>query len=184
MVNLANKRFTILGLQGSGKSTFAKWIVKQNPKALVFDTVKEYPNNVNRYIPVKSHGPTLVDECERCIERLLLKNKRFDMFVIDEANRIAPSKKPLPPNLGALNDQNRHYGIALGMVARRPTQLHTDFLDLAHFLFIFQLSGPHDVMALERIEKGLGNAAKTLPPYHFLLVNENRQYQVMPPIKP
>jgi DNA helicase HerA-like ATPase len=181
-VNLHEKRFVILGLQGSGKSTLAKYLARQNPKSLVFDIIGEY-QGLNRYVPKQKQGIALQTELELCINRLLLKNlQRFDTFIIDEANRVAPSKKPLTPSLLMLNDQSRHFGLSLGTIARRPSQLNTDLMDLAHYLFIFTLSGWHDKQYLNKISVGLGDEAQTLEPYHFIMVDPVRKYWHMNPI--
>jgi hypothetical protein len=45
----------------------------------------------------------------------------YSLFIIDEANRFCPPKpKLLPAAVADLNDQNRHYLMSVGYVARRP----------------------------------------------------------------
>lgn len=181
-INLHEKRFVILGLQGSGKTTLAKYIAKQNPRHLVFDVIGEY-QGFNRYLPREKQGQGLISEFEICANKLLLKNlHRFNMLIIDEANRIAPCKKPMPSTLLMLNDQHRHYGLSLGVIARRPSQLNTDLIDLAHYMFVFLLSGWHDVLYLNKIAQGLGDTVRTLKPYEFVVVTPTRQFTIHKPI--
>ena len=105
------------------------------------------------------------------------------MFGIDECNRYCPNRKPLPDQVGVLNDFNRHYRIATGYIARRPTQLNTDLIELSHYLVFFRLMGKNDYRYMEDIADGLGDAVRALPKFHYVLVDEARDYQVCKPVK-
>ncbi len=183
-IDLKGKRVCIFGLQGSGKSNLAALILKQyGQSALIYDTLAEYKDELEywRYVP-KNRG----DQAElSAIVRLALKTRRWRMIVIDEANRYCPSKPaPLPQAISDLNDWCRHkqYDIIPVYIARRPVQLNQDLTELASHLFIFNLAGKNDVQYLNDLKAGLGDAAQGLKQYHFIVVNERREYQVLKPI--
>lgn len=184
---LSNKRFVILGLQGSGKSVLAWHIVSQTKNALVYDVHHEY-RGLNRYLVSIKHCDRRVKndagltELEMVIRKVVLESGKVRMFVIDEANRYCPNKYPLPASVLTLNDDNRHEGIALGVIARRPAQLHSDLIELAHYLFIFRLPGKADYKTLEDIASGLGDTVRGLKDYEFVVVDPGRGFKVHPPI--
>lgn len=183
--NLQKRRFVILGLQQTGKSYLAKYILKQEPRHLIYDVLHEH-QGFNRYlVDERQYSPEAVTELNLLIKQVILVNKpsKLRLFIIDEANRYCPPKpKPLPEQVRELNDFSAHYDLAFGTIARRPTQLHNDLVELAHYLFVFQLSGKNDFTYLEALSKGLGEAVKGLKPHYFVIINPNRSYQVHEPI--
>jgi hypothetical protein len=188
MVDLSNKRFVILGLQGSGKTTQAKHILKSVKNHIVYDVHHEY-TGFNRYLvqyrqvrkPGDNKDPAIA-ELNSFVSQCVLLPGQIRLFVLDEANRYCPNKYPLPSSILTLNDDNRHERIAFGVVARRAAQLHTDLVELAHYLFVYRLTGKNDYKYLEDIAEGLGDAVRALKDYHYVQVNPDRSFQVMPPV--
>lgn len=181
--DLTNKRFVILGLQGSGKSYFARGLLQHEQASLVYDVLREY-TGFNRYIvKYRQHGKEGLDELNLLVSKVVIGSKRIKLFVIDEANRYCPPKPhPLPDSILELNDWQRHYGISFGVIARRPTQLHSDLVELAHYMFIFQLKGRNDLAYLDSIAGGLGDQVLALPQYQFVVVHPNHETEIQPPI--
>jgi DNA helicase HerA-like ATPase len=104
---------------------------------------------------------------------------------LDEANRFCPAKPaPLPPQIADFNDQCRHYGIAGGYVARRPSQLNQDLTELADYLFIFRLTGKNDLKYLSDLVSGLDDAVRSLRDHEFVKVNPDKSYVICEPVKP
>lgn len=182
-VDLVRKTFCIFGLRGTGKSTFANHIADQfGSTALVYDTLHEAPitSGYDIYQPKLRSSAA---ELEAIITRI--KVSQYDLFMIDEANRFAPSKPaPLPAELADLNDQCRHYGLTVGYIARRPCQLHQDLTELSDYLFIFHLKGNRDIRYLDEISGGLGDAVLSLTGFQFVLVLPDRSFRVQASITP
>ena len=180
-VDLVRKTFCCFGLRGSGKSTLAHHIAEQfGSKALVYDTLHEAPASAGYdiYQPKYRGNPA---ELEAIVIRI--RQSQYNLFMIDEANRFAPSKPaPLPVELADLNDQCRHYGMSVGYIARRPCQLHQDLTELSDYLFIFHLKGNRDIKYLGEISGGLGDAVLGLTGYQFVLVMPDRSFSVQAPI--
>jgi hypothetical protein len=178
MIDLTNKRLQIMGLQGSGKTQFAKHLLRLTPDHLVYDPMNEY-QGFTRYVPTLRNS---VEELNLCIERLVIPHKP-DLFIIDELNRYCPPKPtPLPTGVGELNDLSRHWGITWGGCFRRPSQVHTDLMELANYLVIFDLHGKNDGIYLDALLAGLGDAAGSLPRFHFALVTDCRTFEVHAPV--
>lgn len=182
MVNLANKTFAIFGLRGSGKSVMAHHLgTLYGKKALLYDTLNEFPeaSKYHKYIPEIRGDTTELS----VIAKAVMANRKYKMFIIDEANRYAPSKPhPLPQAIADLNDWHRHFDLSVGYIARRPVQLNQDLTELAEFLIIFNLKGRADLRFLEDINSGLGDTVVALKPFHFVIVDKNRQYEIYKPI--
>ena len=187
--DLKNKRFTILGLQGSGKSELSRQILKTEPAHLVYDVHHEYVG-MNRYLvehkqvanPGKSRDPAIA-ELNRVVSQIVLNTGKIRLFLADEMNRYCPSKYPLPASILRLNDDSRHEKIAFGVIARRAVQLNTDLLELAHYIFIFRLPGKNDRQYLEGMAEGLGDAVRELTDFSFMIVSPDRSYTVHPPLE-
>jgi len=185
--DLENKRFCIFGLQGSGKTELAKAIMKgvRVNTYLVYDVHHEYTGFTRylastRQVDRRNNNDPGVIELNNIIDRV---KSRIRLFVLDEANRFCPNHYPLPASILVLNDDQRHDKIAVGFVARRPVQLHTDLVELAHYLFIFRLTGRNDYKFLEDTAEGLGDQVKALKDYEFVIVDPGRRFAVHPPLK-
>lgn len=181
---MKGKRFAVLGLQGSGKTVLVKHILKGEPAHLIYDPLHEYTGgSFNRYLAThRQHSDEAIAEINLVINRVVMGTGKVRLLVIDEANRYCPSMKPLPAAVLDLNDFNRHYNIAFGIVARRPVQLHTDLIELAHYLFLFTLKGKNDTAYLDSLAPDLGDAVASLPQYHFIILDSARSYSVHSPI--
>lgn len=181
MLDLENKGFVIFGLPDGGKSTLANYILQQfGARAFVYDTLDEYPGE-----PFDSYSPKDrqdVFEFESII-RAVMNSRQYSLILIDEANRFCPSKpSPLPQVVADLNDWRAHFGIAVGYIARRPVQLNQDLTELSHYLFIFCLKGKNDIGYLNDLSDGLGDQVRQLQPYHFVVLDQLRNYQVYAPV--
>ena len=59
--------------------------------------------------------------------------------------------------------------MSLGIIARRPEQVHTDLVDLAHYIIVFHSDGHRTTNLLNDIHEGLGDAAIELGEYEYLV---------------
>jgi DNA helicase HerA-like ATPase len=192
-IDLSNVSFCILGVKKSGKSTLANIILNDTGNdALYYDTLGESPldSPFNFYVPKDRYS---VAELESVIAKITPQKGQdvntfipvYSMFIIDESNRFCPPKPhPLPPAVADLNDQNRHYLMSVGYVARRPSQLNSDLIELSDYLFIFRLTGKNDLIYLDATVKGLGDAVAKLEKFQFVLVHPDKHFQVCNALKP
>lgn len=147
----------MLGLQGSGKTTLVKHILDDVDRHIVYDPLGEY-DGYRRYIPTDLHSTA---ELDRFVERIVTPMQP-DLFVLDEANKYIDKNKETPKAVADLVDFSRHWGISWGCVARRPTQLHTDVRELAHYVFVFGLYGSNDRRLLNDWYSGMGDVVQGL----------------------
>lgn len=183
---LKGKAITVIGLKGSGKTVWVKYLLDSVKKHLIVDPMLEY-QGFRRYIPkFRSFGDAATLEIEMVAEELVVPKKgnkaKVDLFAVDEANRYCPARHPLSPVVMDINDFQRHWDLTTVWVARRPTQLNTDLVELSNWIVVFNLAGKNDHQYLNDLSDGLGDAVLELPKYHYMFVNESRQYEQMPPV--
>jgi len=179
--NVANLRWCCFGLPGSGKSTLVRALLRSEPAHLVVDPMREHAG-FNRYLPSsRQYSPESTSEFNLLVSRVIASGK-VRLLVVDEASRYFPARRPLPEGMAELNDLARHYGLGLGLVARRPVQLHTDLVELAHYLFVFRLAGRNDLLFCDAVSSGLAAAVRSLPEYHFVVVAPSREFVVSAPV--
>ena len=136
-IDLAEKRFAILGLPGSGKTILAKSILDSNPRHIVIDPNGEY-GGYRRWRPNRIGDSA---ELERFMIDVVIPWKP-DLLMLDESNMYIPrAPARLSPAFTMIANINRHLGISVGTIARRPSQIHTDLLELSSYLFVFNLPG-------------------------------------------
>lgn len=178
----------VFGLKKAGKSNWLQYVLDHHPELyrahLVHDICQEH-DTLNRYTPTHRRGEKAVEEFDQMASRLVVdapRKMRPELLVVEEISRIAPNGASPPESLYELIDLNRHYGVGVIGVARRPAQVHTDLVELASNLVIFQLTGKNDYRRLEQEVEGLGDAVRDLGKYEWVHVGPNRDYTVMSPV--
>ena len=187
-VTLKQSHTMVFGLKSAGKSNFVQWLLQAHPEMyqahLIYDVCREH-ESLNRYIPTHRRGDEAKEEMNQVLERMVLsmdRKRRPELVGIEEVSRFCGPRSPPPEALYDLIDLNRHYGVGLFGVARRPAQVHTDMVELAENLIIFQLTGKNDYRRLEEEVEGLGDAVRDLDPYEFVYVGPSREYWTCSPV--
>ena len=182
-LDLHEKITFISGLNGSGKTYFAQHAIIPNYKCIVHDPLKQYPKDqCDVYYPKSNIYPGITRDNENFL-KWIMKNQVYDLLIYEEASRTFPNGKPFFPGMRSFIDTYRHYNhMGLVFICRRPPQIQTDIPSLAHYLFCFGNKGSPDIQRLNAESEGLGDLVATLSNYEFVFVNQDRNYERVPPI--
>ena len=191
-----NKQVVVVGLRGTGKTTFSKWLLdtqKKTGMAIDFYANKDKDGKIkansgeyigyNRYAPTnKQYGDKLTAEFNSLMSAVIEAGK-VSMVVVDECNRIIPNRRALPNQVMELIDKSRGFertgttvkkGITVVWCARRIAQLHTDVVETADFVIAFKQTGKNDLSRLDEIYAGLGDEMRrkiTYSAHNFIITN-------------
>lgn len=187
-LNLFGQHTVILGLKGSGKSNLVAHILAQEQyrNNLVFDVTREHDEeHINRVMPDSRSGDAIKQQFDTVVRAFVTENDRSirpDLLVGEELSRYAPSSGATPDSLLDLIDLNRHYGTGFLGVARRAAKIDTNLTELADNLIIFRIAGKNDRSRLNAEAEGLGDAARELGRYEFIVVDKFRDWEVHAPV--
>lgn len=187
MINLQNKTFVVVGLKNTGKSYLIQnSILNSIPDNVVFDINGEYRNCENAKYVYKSnsrqYSQEMISEVDNFIEKMV-NVKKPQLVIFEEADQIAPNQRLTSSSLLHLNSTCRHFnkerGIALGFIVRRPADLSSKIIEIADYIFIFQLSGKNDLNYLDQLKTGLKDIMPQIESNHkFIVLDGARNYEV------
>jgi DNA helicase HerA-like ATPase len=181
--SLRGKQIGVFGMRGTGKTTWTKWLLRKFKKPVVFDPLNEYAD-FTRYVPeTREAGDELKAEFSHFWNTI--NRKRIGCMAVDEANRIAPNRETPSPALRDIIDLGRHESITYILIARRPTQITTDAVELVDYLVFFRLDGKNDIKYINDIKEGMGDAVAGLSGHKFVFYDRSDGvFRVHEPIKP
>lgn len=180
-LDLTGKRICVLGLQGSGKSYLAKYLMDRYKRIFIIDPMNEY-HNIDR--DKKRVRIVIKDEIIPDVVFDTIENTHLDLLIVDEMSRFAPSRRTINPRLRNFADVCRHPPTPttfLG-IARRPGQVFTDYIELAHYIFIFRLRGRNDSIWLANQATDLPTTVHGLKQFEFVCLYPDRTFKVMSPV--
>lgn len=188
-LNKEPQKITVCGYNGSGKTTLVRRLIEGfNGKVLVYDWHGEYKDmkgkNISYYIPkFKDSLEKRRVEFNEIIMTTFNNKKEFKLLVVDEANEYEPNKMQLTTASLDLYDNHRHYGQSIIWVCRRPTDLVSKLIEVAHLRIFFRLDGKNDLQYLDTLKKGLADIVSNLKPYEFCILDNFGVITTFNPIK-
>ena len=154
MTNFQGKKIAIFGIQGSGKTHMAKWLVRKHfKKAIVYKVTEDWDNEqVFRYSPKNKIGE--FEDFGKFVLRAA-KEGKIDCVVIDEADMFFRTNYDLSPDWNELILMHRHLNIAIVLISRRPQDIPTRIVESCHHLFIFKIEGANVFKKFSEIHKDI-----------------------------
>jgi len=186
-INLKSKTFVIAGLKNTGKTFLIKnAILNSIPNNVVYDLTGEYKGCKSaKYIynaTNRQYSQELIAEVDNFMEKMV-NVKKPELVIFEEADNILPNMRITSSALLHLNSTCRHFdnerGIAVGYVTRRLPDLNSKIVEIADYVFLFQLSGKNDLIYLEQLKKGLSEAMPQIEQNHkFIILDGARNFSV------
>lgn len=185
-IDLKGKHFMTFGKKNTGKSYFNNFLMSRASRPYAcFDPMEEHTDYSDKDVvirPTERRGDEAVNQLSEAIEFAVENRDEIGYMWVDEVNRFHSKGGQLTGPLADLIDYNAHYDMGVGMIARRPVQVHTDLRELADYTFIFRLSGVSDVRTLDDMAMGLGERVAALEPREFMCLFPDGHYEKMGPI--
>ena len=164
MLNIDNQKCAILGLQGSGKTYFAKQIVKENNyTVLVYSPhIHDFKDEPDNFIFYKYKD--FYADFERFVEHVieLGKKKEIDGVLIDEFDMLFKSNYDMKRNFTDLVTSHRHYNLFIIGISRRGQDIPTKFLESCKYVVSFALQGGNVRKKFNDLRDGFGEAILNL----------------------
>ena len=154
-MDFKNKKIAIFGVTGSGKTFFARRLLRFYRSPVIYTVHKEdfigAEDRGHLYVPPKENVLTDLDlVIERTMQ--LAKEGKVDALFIDEADMFFQSNMSMSPAFSDLNINHRHYGLALILISRRPQDMATRYVESCHYTFIFKLEGANAIQRFKEID--------------------------------
>ena len=165
-MDLKGKKMLIFGLNGSGKTVWAKKQIRDNFKQPLIwcnpEHIKDWDKEPRGFI----YSPTAMSEQGELLElkEFITGLKRvqtdttgnykpYDCVVFDDFDSIV-NRQSLPYELKDLNANNRVWkDLTVIFIIRRPEQLNTDIVETCHYLVAFAIEGENTLSKLKNISK-------------------------------
>jgi hypothetical protein len=186
-----DKRWVVVGKQGTGKTIFVKSLVHKYLSAkvgvLIIDPLSEYEIEKATIFRPENHSAPQA-EVELALKMLVVnpfiekQPKQYGFIVFEECTRYFPNRQPLPAYFGYLNDYARHVPVGMCFVGRRFSQMHTDISELAHVHIIYRQDGVNDLQRCDEMKKGLSERVENLKEYHYIELNEKGEISEHSPV--
>lgn len=161
MTDFRNLKTCIFGIQGSGKTHFARTMYRQFDRPLVFVVNKDdgWAELPRLYVYQADNRLQIKEEFAKFIKvahKWAMEGK-VDAIIIDEADLFFQTNWDLDPAMTDLVLNHRHIGkgVALWLVTRRPQDIPTKIVESSQFLIIFKLEGVNAIQRFREIHGDL-----------------------------
>lgn len=153
-MDFKGRKIDIFGIQGSGKTHFARRFIQNFKKPIVYGV---HPEDFERpdvkcYL-YKPKGD-VVAEFPTFFKNALsgAKRGRFDAIFIDEADMFFRENYELDKDMNDAVLNHRHYDLSLVFISRRPQDLPTRIVESSHYLIIFKQEGANAMKKFDDID--------------------------------
>jgi len=175
-----NKKTTIVGMNGTGKTEFAKYLARnvyERPAWVLVneDDYRNMPKNVLSVLLNDTSGKELNQTLGTLFE--LAKENKIDAVVVDELDLFATNDSDLDkyPNLNKFVVLQRHSNVALVGVGRRPARIPTTMFETSDNIIIYPS------LNSDNTEKKLKSLHRELPEMHQQMRKGDYRYIAFEP---
>lgn len=171
--NLNDVKIFIGGIQGSGKTVCAKWLIKNKFKHALGIRLSADFDEMKNVTLVKPTGDLLeqlenmcatLNDWGRLYEDGKIKKNEipYDCLVIDEADMIFRSNYDIKKQLTELIAMHRHYGIAIIFITRRLQDIPAKITESCRHRFFYPIEGKNVFKYLSNLHEDLEDMVRNL----------------------
>ena len=162
-LDLKNHKIFIGGIQGSGKTTLAKYLISKFKRAVCIRITPDY-DDVDNIVLVKPSGSyqddledlaTMLVKQGKAFEEKKIKEMPYDLLVIDEADLAFRGNHDLGPSMLDLVAMHRHYGLGIIFITRRIQDIPARITESTKHRFFFAIEGKNALTYIENMDERL-----------------------------
>jgi len=150
MMDIVEKKIGIFGVPGSGKTHFAKQLIKGFNSPFIYRVTEDFDNEGENVKIFKPTDKYLDLDLFLHTAKTWGQHRKIDCMVIDEFDLFA--QRSLEPGT-LLNEMvilHRHNNLSEIYISRRPQDIPNKVFEMMHHIFLFALEGTN---ALEKFTK-------------------------------
>jgi len=177
-----NQRVFITGKTQSGKTNFAKYLIRQLKNYIIFDIKREYSgfgivvNDRKSFVTALNRGYSqiviqpndLSKEFFDSICETVFKKLTNIMFIVDEVHKFC-TKNSIPYYLNAIVTVGASLGIGFMGISQRCANVHNDILASSEYIISFYQFLDNDINKLKEFLGADAEKLKNLEYYYFLM---------------
>jgi hypothetical protein len=137
----ANKKIGIFGIQGSGKTHFARELLKQFKAPFIYRITGDFDNVDNAVIFKQTDKYLDLDFFLDTAKRLGI-NGKIDAIVLDEADLFMTEARIEQGILNELLLMHRHFNLAFILISRAPQDIPRKVFESCHYIVNFKADAP------------------------------------------
>jgi len=156
----------ILGNRRTGKSHLGKWLIKNYPRYVVFDSLLEHDDlgfvvhdHLSLYRTVKDRIVYQGEDFHNVARYILTRSNIA--FMVDEIE-LRATKHKIDPSLDRIIRHGGHANISLIGITRSTNEVHNNCLRFANYLCLFKMHFEND---LKFLRNWVGEEAIAQLPY-------------------
>lgn len=164
---LKNVMSLCVGLKGSGKTQLAKYIADKKFRRPIGIRVSSDFDNLDNITLIEGQYHNLAGQLEKLAKYLCLEGRKiesekrpelkipYDCLVIDEADLFFINRGDIGQYTNELFQKQRHYGIAIITITRRPQDIPAFVREGCEHNFIFLILGSNVERVLNALHQDL-----------------------------
>jgi len=140
-MDLFQKKIGIFGIQGSGKTHFARSILRYFRAPFIYRLTSDFDNVDNAIIFKQTDKYADLDFFLATARRLGQAGK-IDAVVLDEADLFMTEARLEQGLMNELVLMHRHFGLAFIIISRRPQDIPSKVFESCHVIALFAIDAP------------------------------------------
>lgn len=140
-MDIQNKKIGIFGIQGSGKTHFARELLKQFRAPFIYRLTGDFDNVENAVIFKQTDKYRDLD-LFLATAKIWGTNGKVDAIVLDEADLFMTESRLAEGLMNEMVLMHRHFNLAFILISRRPQDIPSKVYESCHYIVTFSIDAP------------------------------------------
>lgn len=140
-MDISNKKIGIFGIQGSGKTHFARELLKSFRKPFIYRLTGDFDNLDNALIFKQTEKYADLDLFLAAAKKKGIMGE-IDAVVLDEADLFLTEARISQGLMNEMVLMHRHFNLAFILISRAPQDIPRKVFESCHFIINFKCDAP------------------------------------------